>query len=85
MPEMHLSQPRFTYSSYGAFTKTKERAQISKGTGDLRYIYQNELDKASFRHDTAYGDFKDLSRRAAADKILHDKVLIRDKAYISTS
>ena len=60
MPEMHLSQPRFTYSSYGAFTKTKERAQISKGTGDLRYIYQNELDKACFRHDTAYGDFKDL-------------------------
>ena len=27
-----------------------------------RYIYQNELHKASFQHDMAYWDFKDLSR-----------------------
>ena len=25
MPEMNLRQPEFTYSSYGPFTKTKER------------------------------------------------------------
>ena len=24
MPEMHLRQPGFTYSSYGSFTKTKK-------------------------------------------------------------
>ena len=28
-----------------------------------RYIYQNELDKAYFQNDRAYGDFKDLTRR----------------------
>ena len=39
-------------------------------TGDSRYIYQNELDKAYFQHDMTYGDFKDLNRRTAADKVL---------------
>ena len=42
-------------------------------TGESRYIYQNKLDKASFQHDMAYGDFKDLTRRTASDKIFHDK------------
>ena len=28
---------------------------------------------ACFQHDMAYGDFKDLARRAASDKILRDK------------
>ena len=27
MPEMHLKQPRFTYSACGPFTKNKERIQ----------------------------------------------------------
>ena len=36
-------------------------------------IYQNEIDKACFQHDMAYGDFKDLNRRTAADKALRDK------------
>ena len=44
-----------------------------KETGDSTYIYQNELDKACFQHDIAYGDFKDLKRRTAFDKILRDK------------
>ena len=26
-----------------------------------------------FQHDMAYGDFKDLTRRTASDKILRDK------------
>ena len=38
--------------------------------GDSRHIYQNELDKACFQHDTVYGDFKNLTRRTASDKIL---------------
>ena len=42
-------------------------------TRDSRYIYQNELDNACFQHDMTYGDFKDLNRRTAADKILRDK------------
>ena len=46
MPEMHLRQLGFTYSAFGPFTKEKERIQKFKQTGDLRYIYQSELDKA---------------------------------------
>ena len=73
MPEMHLKQPGFTYSACGSFTKNKERIQNFKETGDTSYIYKNELDKACFQHDMAYGDFKDLKRRTASDKILRDK------------
>ena len=73
MPEIHLRQPRFTYSACGLVTKNKEGIQMLKETRDLWYIYQNELDKACFQHDMAYGDFKDLTRRTTSDKVLHDK------------
>ena len=73
MPETHLKQPRFSYSACGAFTKNKERIQKFKGTGDTSCIYKNELDKACFQHDMTYGDFKDLARRTASDKVLRDK------------
>ena len=73
MPQMHLRQPGFTYSTFGAFAKSKERIQKFKQTGDSRYIYRNELDKACFQHDVAYGDFKDLKRRTTADIVLRDK------------
>ena len=36
-------------------------------------MFNNELDKACFQHDMAYGDFKDLTTRAASDKILPTK------------
>ena len=62
MPEMHLKQPGFTYSACGPFTKNKERIHQFKETGDTSYIYKNELDQASFQHDMAYGDFKDLAK-----------------------
>ena len=44
------------------------------GTGDTKYIYKNELDKACFQHDMPYIDFKDLKRRPQTDKVLKDKV-----------
>ena len=66
VPEMHLRQPEFTYSACGPFTKSKQRIQKFKETGDSRYIYQNELDKACFQHDMTYGDFKDLIGRAVS-------------------
>ena len=62
MPETHLRQPGFTYSSCETFTKNKERIQKFKQTGDSRYIYRNALDKACFQHDMAYRDFKDLTK-----------------------
>ena len=70
---MHLGQPGFTCSACGSLTKTKERIQKYKKTGDSRCIYQNELDKACFQHDMAYGDFTYLNRRTASGEILRDK------------
>ena len=63
MPEMHLREPQFVYSTSGPFTST----------GDTRYIYRNELNKAYFQHDSAYADHKDLINRTEADKVLKDK------------
>ena len=57
----------------GPFTKNKKRIQKFRETGDTSYIYKNELDKACFQHDMASGDFKDLARRTASDKVLRDK------------
>ena len=73
MPEMHLRQPRFVYSACAPFTRHKERIKEFKRTGDTRYIYRNELDKACFQHDSAYADHKDLINRTEADKVLKDK------------
>ena len=73
MPEMHLRQPRFTYSACGPFTKHKERIKKFEETGDTRHIYRNELDKACFQHDSAYADNKGLANREQADKVLRDK------------
>ena len=73
MPEMDLKQPGFTYSACEQFTKNKERIQKFKEVGDTSYICKNELDKACFQQDMAYGDFKDLARRIASDKVLRDK------------
>ena len=73
MPEMHLRQPRLVYSACGPFTRHKERIKEFKRTGDTRYIYRNELDKACFQHDSAYADHKDLINRTEVDKVLRDK------------
>ena len=32
-------------------------------------LYKNDLDKACFQHDMAYGDFKYLTRRSASVKL----------------
>ena len=60
MPDMHFKHPILTYTEF-------------KQTGDSRYIYRNELDKAYFQHDMAYVNFKDLSKRTVSDKAFHHK------------
>ena len=57
MPEMHLIQPGFIYSS------CDERIEKFMQTGNTNFIYKNELDKACFQHDMAYGKSKDLIKR----------------------
>ena len=59
IPEMHLKQPEFDYSACGPFTKSKERIEKIKETGDTKSICKNELDKTCFQHDMAYGYFKE--------------------------
>ena len=71
--EMYLRQPVFRYSACRKFTKNKQRIQKSKETRDSRYICQNEIDEDYFQNDAAYGDFKDLNRKTAFDKILCNK------------
>ena len=52
MPEMHsqrlvlLGKPEFNY---------KESIIKFKETGDSRYIYESQLDKACFQHDMGSG------------------------------
>ena len=67
MPEMHLKQPGFTYSACGPFTKNKERIEKFMQTGNTDFIYKNELDKACFQHDMAYGKSKKLAKRTNYD------------------
>ena len=73
MPEMHLKPPGFTFSACCPFTKQRERNNKFMNSGDTRFIYRNDLDKACFQHDFAYSDSKDLVRRTQSDKILRDK------------
>ena len=42
-------------------------------TGNIDFIYKNELDKACFQHDMVYGKTKDLIKRTQSDKVLKDK------------
>ena len=73
MAEMHLRQPQFVYSACGPFTRHKEVIKEFKRTGDTRYIYRDELDRACFQRDSAYADHKDLINRTKSDKVLRDK------------
>ena len=73
MPEMHLTQPAFTYCASGPFTKNKERIQKFMPTGNTNYIYKNDVDKACFQHDMAFGRYKDLTKKTESHKVLKDK------------
>ena len=42
-------------------------------TGDINFIYKNQLDKACFQHDMSQGKTKDLVKRTQPDKVLRDK------------
>ena len=70
MPKMHLKQPGFTYSACGRFTSNKERIEKFMQTVNIDFIYRNELDKACFQHDMAYGKSKDLTKKNSARQSL---------------
>ena len=68
MPEMYLKLPGFTYSA-----RNKEKIEKFMQTVNTDFIYRNELDKACFQNDMAYGKSKDLTKRTQSDKVLIDK------------
>ena len=39
-------------------------------TGNTNLMYKNDLDKACFQHDMAYGKSNDLVRRTQSDNVL---------------
>ena len=72
MTESHLKQPGYTYSPCGPFTKHQKKFEKFRETGNLKYLYKNELDKACFAHDKAHSD---LAMRSISDKILKDRAM----------
>ena len=53
--------------------KTKKGNKNLKKQEVHDILIKKEPDKAYFQHDMGYRDFKDLTRRTASNKILHDK------------
>ena len=83
MPELHLTQPRFTYSACEPVTKHGKRIKKFRETGNLKHLYRNELDKTCFAHDAPYFDSKGFAKRIISDKILRDRAseIARDCNY----
>ena len=72
MPGMYFKQPGFTYSLVDHSQKTNKELKKFVQTGYTDFIYKNELDKACFQHDMAYGKSKDLAKITQSDKVLRD-------------
>ena len=63
MPEMHLRQPDlYIVLADHLLEINKEFKNLCKPE-ILNYIYKNELDKACFQYDMAYGKYKDLEKK----------------------
>ena len=73
MLRVYLHISGFTYCVCGRINKSKGRIQKLKGRWKLRHIYKNEIYQVCFQNDLAYGDFKDLPRRTASNKVLQDE------------
>ena len=52
-------------------------------SGNTDFIYKNELHKACFQHDMAYGKSKDLVKRIQSEKVLRDEAfkIVSDPKY----
>ena len=71
IPALYLRQLRFTYSACGPFTKHCKRIKKFKETGDLNYIFKNEL-QISFFCNSKDANSKDLAKRTVSNKVLKD-------------
>ena len=70
---MRLRQPGFTCGACGPFPcGHRERIQKFKEISDLNCISKKELDAASFVHDDAYADSKNLARQIVSGNVLKE-------------
>ena len=76
MSELYLGLLKLTHSAVRPLSKNRENNKKINETGDSRKIYQNKLDKTCFQDRMTDGDFKDLLRGRAFDKVLYQKVSI---------
>ena len=67
MTELHLKQPRSTYSTCEPSAKHRERIQKITEAGNLKHLYRNELDNACFAHDATYSYSKNLVSGTISD------------------
>ena len=51
----------------------KIKKELKSLYGNTDFIYKNELYKACFQHNMAYGKTKDLVKRTQSDKVLNEK------------
>ena len=72
MRRLRLRQLGLTYRACGPFRKHLH-LQKFRETGDLKYIYKNELDKACFAHYAANVNCEDLDKKTVSDNILKDR------------
>ena len=56
----------WSFTRHTEFKKYKK----FKRTGDTRLLYKNELDKACFKHDATYTQYKDVENRLISDQKL---------------
>ena len=73
MPELHLRQSGFLLTVIMNRLLNIVKVFKNKKTGDLNYIYKNELDKACFARHATYSDSKNLAKRTISDTIMKDK------------
>ena len=72
MPEMHLRHSGFICKVSRPFTRNKKKGFKNSKKLEIKGIFIKSNQKKLI-FSMAYGDFKDLSKRPAADKVLHDR------------
>ena len=73
MLEMHLRQPEFAYSFCRPFTKNKKKNIKIWKNGRFGICLSKRTRQYLILASYCLSDFKDLPRRTASDKVLHDK------------
>ena len=70
---MFLRQPEYFIALVDRLLSiVSTRIQKFKETGNVNYIYKNELDKTYLADDSVYANSKDLAKRTVSEKVVKD-------------